>query len=149
MKVKNKKSNLADMFASRRNKTATKKSPFEMHINRAKQTVLGRKLKSDAGLPGVSRSKAIQKRKQTLLQEFKVKDKDNLFYDKRIGERNRSMTEEEKTTRRLVHERLSRNKSSVFNLNDEEILTHRGQSVMDIEKFDDPRSDEDSEDEGL
>ena len=38
-----------------------KVNPFEVRINRKKQDVLGQRSKSDKGLPGVSRSKAIQK----------------------------------------------------------------------------------------
>lgn len=38
-----------------------KMNPFEIHINRSKHQVLGRKLKSDQGLPGISKNKAIQK----------------------------------------------------------------------------------------
>ncbi|KAI7798713.1 nucleolar protein 14, partial [Triplophysa rosa] len=37
------------------------KNPFEVKINRKKFDVLGRKSKHDVGLPGVSRSKAINK----------------------------------------------------------------------------------------
>jgi len=32
-------------------------------------------------------------------------------------------------------------------LADDEILTHRGQTLSEIEKFDDPRSDEEDEEE--
>ncbi|KAI7796252.1 putative nucleolar protein 14-like, partial [Triplophysa rosa] len=51
------------------------KNPFEVKINRKKFDVLGRKSKHDVGLPGVSRSKAINKRKETLLKEFRLKTK--------------------------------------------------------------------------
>lgn len=36
-------------------------NPFEIHVNRQKFEVLGRKLKADRGLPGVSRAKALKK----------------------------------------------------------------------------------------
>jgi len=36
-------------------------NPFEVHVNRQKFEVLGRKLKNDRGLPGVSRAKALKK----------------------------------------------------------------------------------------
>ncbi len=42
-------------------------NPFEVKINRKKFDVLGRKSKHDVGLPGVSRSKAIQKVKHGCL----------------------------------------------------------------------------------
>jgi nucleolar protein 14 len=34
---------------------------------------------------------------------------------------------------------------SIFNLADDEVLTHHGQTLSEIEKFDDPRSDEEEE----
>lgn len=43
---------------------ATKKksmNPFEVHVNRQKFQILGRKLKNDRGLPGIARAKAIKK----------------------------------------------------------------------------------------
>ena len=39
----------------------SKVNPFEVRVNRKKYDILGQKSKSDRGLPGVSRSKAIQK----------------------------------------------------------------------------------------
>lgn len=45
-------------------KNAIKKkvmNPFEVHLNRQKYEVLGRKVKNDRGLPGVSRAKAMKK----------------------------------------------------------------------------------------
>lgn len=39
----------------------TKNNPFEIHTNRKKHDILGRKLKHERGLPGISRSKAIKK----------------------------------------------------------------------------------------
>ena len=38
-----------------------KNNPFEIHTNKRKHDILGRKLKHDRGLPGISRSKAIKK----------------------------------------------------------------------------------------
>lgn len=38
-----------------------KNNPFEIHTNKRKHYILGRKLKHDTGLPGISRSKAIKK----------------------------------------------------------------------------------------
>jgi nucleolar protein 14 len=36
-------------------------NPFEVHVNKRKHDILGRRMKHDRGLPGVSRSKAIKK----------------------------------------------------------------------------------------
>lgn len=122
-------------------------NPFEVHVNRQKFQVLGRKLKTDRGLPGVARAKALKKRKATLLQEYKLKDKTNKFLDRRIGERNSAMTVEDRMTARFTAERMrAQSKKEMFNLADDEVLTHRGQTLNEIEKFDDPRSDDDDDD---
>ena len=147
-KVKNKKSKLADVYAKRRKQQQAKKTltPFEVHVNRDKRKVLGQKSKADRGLPGVARMKAIAKRKGTLLQEYKVKDKDNILLDKRIYEKNPHISEEDKALARFAKERMkAHSKKNIYNLNDEEILTHRGQAIMDIEKFDNPNISDDEE----
>lgn len=69
-KVKNKRnSGLADKVHGKRKTEMNKKklNPFEVHINKEKIKVLGKKSKHDRGLPGVSRAKAIQKVNITLL----------------------------------------------------------------------------------
>lgn len=87
--VKAKKMLLSEVSQRKRNEQKKKSSnPFEVYVNRNKQNVLGRESKTDESLPGVSRAKAIKKRKETLFQEYKLKNKDNLFLDTRIGERN-------------------------------------------------------------
>ncbi|CAK9823662.1 Nucleolar protein 14 homolog [Anthophora retusa] len=147
--AKAKKKSLTEIAEEKRNQQNKKSlNPFEVHINRDKQNVLGRKSKADRGLPGVSRTKAINKRKQTLLQEYKLKNKDNLFLDKRIGERNIGMSQEDKAIARFAAERIkAHNKKSIYSLNDEEVLTHRGQTLEEIEKFDDPKSDDEYSDD--
>lgn len=141
--VKSKKKNLSE---SVRQKDKKQLNPFEVHINKDKQKILGRKSKNDRGLPGVSRAKAINRRKQSLLQEYKLQNKNNVFLDKRIGEKNYAMSIEDKTIARFATERLKAyKKESIFNLNDE-ILTHRGQTLEEIEKFDDPKSDDEFSD---
>ncbi|KTF95379.1 hypothetical protein cypCar_00035724, partial [Cyprinus carpio] len=105
------------------------KNPFEVKINRKKFDVLGRKSKHDVGLPGVSRSRAIQKRKDTLLKEFRLKDKNNTFIDRRFGEYDSKLTPEEKILQRFTLER---------------------QSLAEMEKMTDViDSDSDSEEKGL
>lgn len=138
-------------------KTAMKKSfkpkvrkanPFEMRFVKEKHSVVNRKSKTDVGKPGISRAKAIQKRKDTLLQEYKRKDKTNVFVDKRIGEKDTELSAEDKMIARFAAERINQGKKqgSIFNLGEEETLTHFGKSLADIERYDDPRSDD--EDEG-
>lgn len=149
-KAKNKKKPMADAAAKKRKQDKKKSiNPFEVRINRDKQNVLGRKSKSDHGLPGIARSKAIQKRKHTLLQEYNLRDKDNVFMDRRIGERNTAMTPEERSLARYAAEQIKAHKKNIYSLNDEEIqLTHKGQTLAEIEKFEDPRSDDEFSEDG-
>lgn len=127
------------------------KNPFEVKINRKKFDVLGRKSKHDVGLPGVSRSRAIQKRKETLLKEFRLKDKNNKFIDRRFGEYDSKLTPEEKILQRFTLERQrTQDRKDLYNLNEEEELTHYGQSLAEMEKMTDViDSDSDSEEKGL
>lgn len=55
------KRNIADKVRKFKTSKEIKNNPFEVKINRKKFDILGRKTKHDVGLPGVSRSKAINK----------------------------------------------------------------------------------------
>ncbi|XP_059532823.1 nucleolar protein 14 [Myotis daubentonii] len=125
-------------------------NPFEVKVNRQKFQVLGRKTRHDVGLPGVSRARAIQKRTQTLLKEYKERDKSNVFIDKRLGEYNSHVSAEEKMMRRFALEQQRQHeKRNIYNLNEDEELTHYGQSLADIEKLNDVvDSDSDTEERG-
>lgn len=49
-------------------------------------------------------------RKNTLLLEYKLQNKVNKFYDRRIGEKNRNMTAEDKVMARFVANRVKSHK---------------------------------------
>lgn len=149
---KPKKRNTVESFANKKQTDDVKKSlnPFEMHVNREKISVLGQKLKHDKGMPGISRSKATKKRKETLGREFLQKNKTNKFKDNRIGRV--GMSHEEAANARFIAERLQQykttKKQSKFNLNEsEDVLTHKGQTLEEIEQFHDTISDDDDDDE--
>lgn len=151
-KFKSKKHGKSDAFASKKKVENVPKStnPFELHTNREKISVLGRKLKHDKGMPGHSRAKATQKRKQTLGKEFLQKNKSNKFKDNRIGRK--GMSEEDAANARFIAERLqqfkTKKKESKFNLNEnEDVLTHKGQTLEEIQQFHDTISDDDDDDE--
>ncbi|XP_044031474.1 nucleolar protein 14 [Siniperca chuatsi] len=146
-----KKRSLADKVRKTKTSTEIKNNPFEVKINRKKFDVLGRKTKHDVGLPGVSRSKAINKRKETLLKEYKQKNKSNKLIDRRFGEYDTKMAPEDKILQRFAMERQRvHDKKDVYNLNEEEELTHYGQSLAEMEKFNDlVNSDDESEEKGL
>merc|ERR1719319_852386 len=129
-------------------KQSDKLNPFDIRVTKQKTKILGRKSKNEYGKPGISRNKALQKRKDTLLQEYNKKDKSNMFHDKRIGEKDTNMSAEDKMIARFTAERLKgAGRQSIFNLGDDTGLTHGGSNIADIEQFEDPRSDdEDPED---
>ncbi|XP_050435803.1 nucleolar protein 14 [Adelges cooleyi] len=120
-------------------------NPFELHINNKKFNVLGRKSKNEVGKPGIARSKAIQKRKKSLLIEYQLKGKSNKFVDRRIGEKNRAMTAEDRVIARFTANRVKAQKKMKYNLGEEDDLTHHGQSLSSIEKFEKPISDDDDD----
>uniref|UniRef100_A0A0K8UPL9 Nucleolar protein 14 n=1 Tax=Bactrocera latifrons TaxID=174628 RepID=A0A0K8UPL9_BACLA len=144
----------ANPFASAKPATSNRLNPFEVHVNKEKFQILGRTCKHDKGLPGVSRAKAVRKRRETLAVEYQNKHKSNKFRDRRIGRfQNSDQLSEDVINARFVAarvEQLKQNKASRFNLNDDDILTHRGQTLEEIEHFRDERSDdEDLEDAKL
>ncbi len=61
-KNKNKKRHISDNVRAKKKESVKKVNPFEVKINRQKHDVIGKKVgKHGMGMPGVARSKAIQK----------------------------------------------------------------------------------------
>lgn len=142
----------ADKFAAKKSSSGKAKeiNPFEVHTNKEKFSVVGRYLKHDKGMPGISRAKATQKRKETLGQEYVQKHKTNKFKDNRVGKY--GMSKEDAAGARFVAERLNQFKSkkqSLYNLNEDELLTHKGQTLEEIEQFQDTISEDDEEDDDI
>eukprot|EP00741_Cyanophora_paradoxa_P002224 tig00000571_g2156.t1 len=132
-----------------------KVNPFERRVNKRKFDVVNRKVKGEQGERGASRSKAIEARKATLLVEYSQQGKSNAFVDRRFGERDERISEEDKYLMRFQRERQSRaSKKSLYNLEDDEEggaqLTHLGRSLAEIDDFKDdiPLSDEEDADKG-
>ncbi|XP_016980588.2 nucleolar protein 14 homolog [Drosophila rhopaloa] len=150
-----KSSNPFDNSAAQTSKRGQNQNPFDVHVNKEKFKILGRICKHDRGMPGVSRAKALQKRAQTLGQQFAVKHKTNRFKDNRIGKHlsGDQLTESVMNARYLAEKMSqvrSNQKAEKFNLNDDELLTHRGQTLEEIEQYRDERSDdEELDDEAL
>lgn len=127
-------------------RSEVRNNPFEVKINKQKFNILGRKTKHDVGLPGVSRSKALKKRKDTLLKEYQQRGKSHVFTDKRFGEYDTKLTPEEKMMKRFALERQrNSHKKTLYNLNEEEELTHFGQSLAALEKLEDPVDSDDDD----
>ncbi|XP_055680133.1 nucleolar protein 14 homolog [Lutzomyia longipalpis] len=156
MGKKAKKRGIADaVYTKKAAPVAKKANPFENHVNRTKYAVLNRKTNHERGIPGVARQRAFDKRKATLGVELMKQNKSNSFRDRRIGGPEGG---DEAMRARFVAEMKSlygqksgqSKRKRLFNLNEEDTLTHKGQTIESIEKGDDAPSDrdEDSEEEG-
>ncbi|XP_064601110.1 nucleolar protein 14-like [Liolophura sinensis] len=145
-----KKKGSVDKVLSKKKNVETKVNPFEVKLNKQKHDILGKKMsKFDKGAPGLSRSKAMRKRKEKLLKELEQKDSANVFIDKRLGENNPNLSVEEKMTQRFALEKKrSHEKGSLFNLDEDIELTHYGQSLAEMEKFEAPEISDDDLDAG-
>ncbi|CAO3633792.1 unnamed protein product [Cunninghamella blakesleeana] len=112
-----------------------------MKVSRSKFDIIGRKVKGSTGKPTLSKQLGEDNRKKTLLVEMKNKNRIGGIVDKRFGENNPNLTPEERMLERFTRERQrsARTATSLFNLEDEDDLnlTHYGQSLADIDDFDD------------
>ncbi|TPX58020.1 hypothetical protein PhCBS80983_g03428 [Powellomyces hirtus] len=110
-------------------------NPFETKINRQKHDVLNRKIKGATGKPGVVRKRGEENRTRTLAVEMDRRNKDSAFVDRRFGERDATMSLEDKMLERFMKEKSKRaaDRGSMFNLEDDDEdmmeLTHMGQSL--------------------
>ncbi|XP_070540572.1 nucleolar protein 14-like [Ptychodera flava] len=148
-KSKKNRRGLSEKVRLTKAKQEKKMNPFEIRINKEKYSVLGRKTKHDKGVPGVSRSKAMKKRKETLLKEYLQRNKNNKVVDRRLGENDATLTPEEKMMKRFAFEKQRyHEKASIYNLNEEEELTHYGQSLAEVEKFEHPLDESDDDEAG-
>ncbi|CAG8476065.1 4191_t:CDS:2 [Ambispora gerdemannii] len=115
-------------------------NPFEIKVTREKHEVLGRKVRGVQGRPGLKKQIGNDNRKKTLLAEIETKNKAGGVIDRRFGESNPQMTPEERMLERFAKERQKRSssggggKSTLYNLDDD--LTHYGQSLAEIDDFD-------------
>ncbi|KAJ6718589.1 NOP14 [Salix purpurea] len=71
-------------------------NPFETIWSRRKFDILGKKRKGEELRLGLSRFRAMEKRKKTLLKEYEESGKSSVFMDKRIGEQNEQLGEFDK-----------------------------------------------------
>ncbi|KAG8692855.1 nucleolar complex protein 14, partial [Ceratobasidium sp. 395] len=88
------------------------------------------------GRPGVSKQAGLEQRKKTLLVEYDEKDRAGGIVDRRFGEGDASIAPEERMLERFTKERQRRSKGEAFNLEDDEELTHYGQSLSALDDFD-------------
>ncbi|CAN0896225.1 Nucleolar protein 14 [Linum grandiflorum] len=102
-------------------KAAVADNPFETIWSRRKFDVLGKKRKGEERRVGSARSKAIEKRKNTLLVDYQRSSKSSVFVDNRIGEGNAELSEFDKNVMRSQKEhKMKLGKKNMFNLSDGE-----------------------------
>ncbi len=138
-------------------KKPKKENPFERRFGREKHQVLNRKsglgamgngiMANSVGKPGQARAKAQEKRKKMLLPEYERRNKSGVLMDRRIGEGNPGMSAQDKIDARMAAMDKRRRKKTLFQLaeDEEETLTHGGRAIADIERFEDPRSDDEDD----
>lgn len=95
---------------------AVKLNPFERLKQRVKFDVLGRSLKGTQRANGQARSRAIQKRKESLLVELQQDGKRNEFIDRRFGEGDESLSVDDKMLQRFQKERQTKSKKFALNV---------------------------------
>ncbi|QLL31640.1 hypothetical protein HG536_0B05040 [Torulaspora globosa] len=109
------------------------------------------------GKPGISKQIGEEQRRKVYEAKQAHRNKSNGFLDRRFGERNKHMSEEDKMLERFTRERQSQSrvKSSLFDLNDDDDddggmfqtgLTHLGEALHDdFDEGDLGLDDEDNE----
>ncbi|KAG8936172.1 nucleolar complex protein 14 [Tulasnella sp. 418] len=112
-----------------------KLNPFDVKVTKVKNEVKGQKLKGVIGRPGMSKQAGIEQRRKTLLVEYDKRSRAGGLIDRRFGENDPNMTPEEKMLERFTKERQRASKVN-FNLEDDEDLTHYGQSLSAMDDFD-------------
>ncbi|TFY63142.1 hypothetical protein EVG20_g6438 [Dentipellis fragilis] len=122
--------------AARLQEIHQKLNPFDVKVTKLKHDVGGRKLKGVTGRPAQSKQAGIEQRKKTLLKEYEEKGHAGGILDRRFGENDPTMTPEERMLERFTRERQRAAKGVSFNLEDDEELTHYGQSLSRLDDFD-------------
>lgn len=72
-----------------------------------------------------------------MLKEYEQRTHAGGIVDRRFGENDPTMTLEERMLERFTRERQRSAKSAAFNLDDEDDLTHYGQSLSKVDDFED------------
>ncbi|RKP37078.1 nucleolar protein 14 [Dimargaris cristalligena] len=113
-------------------------NPFEIKHNKtSKAKVLGQNRKGEKGRPAMSKQIGQDNRKKTLLVEWQNRNKAGGLVDHRLGEHNPHMTADERMAERYTQERLKHLRGGdVFNLDQDDVLTHKGRPLTEIDDFD-------------
>ncbi|KAF7432764.1 nucleolar complex protein 14 [Pleurotus ostreatus] len=128
-----------------------KLNPFDVKVTKVKHDVGGRKIRGVSGRPAQSKQAGLEQRKRTLLKEYEEKGHAGGIIDRRFGENDPTMSIEERMLERFTKERQRASRAGAFNLEDEDELTHYGQSLSNLDDFDNAGltlEDDDDEDPG-
>lgn len=120
-------------------------NPFEVKKVRNKRVGASESDGKAVGKPGISKQIGEEQRRKVFEAKMAHRNKSNGFLDKRFGERNKDLSEEDKMLERFTKERQSqsRGKNSLFDLNDDDDggsndmfggsgeLTHLGEALQD------------------
>jgi len=104
--------------------------------------IAGKAIKGVVGRPGVTKGMGEEQRRRTLLPEMQRRNKVGGIQDRRFGENDPTMTPEERNLQRYMREKQKgEKKASVFNLEEDDELTHFGRPLTDgdtrqLEDFD-------------
>lgn len=85
------------------------------------------------------------------MKEYEERDRVGGIVDRRFGENDPTMAPEERMLERFTRERQRTSKGAAYNLEDEDELTHYGQSLSKLDDFDNVGlglDDEEEEDVG-
>lgn len=138
-----------DRKAAKLQEIQQKMNPFDVQVTKLKHDVGGRKIKGATGRPALSKQAGLEQRTKTLLKEYKDRDRAGGIVDRRFGENDPTIAPEERMLERFTRERQRASKGALFNLEDEDELTHYGQSLSKLDDFDNVGLglDEDEEDD--
>ncbi|KAI5847010.1 nucleolar protein 14 [Tricharina praecox] len=129
-------------------------NPFEVKKTKTKHEISGQgRVKGKEGRPGLSKSIGEEHRKRTLLVEMQKRNKVGGIVDRRFGENDPTMAPEDRMLERFTREKQRRVRGGeIFNLEDEDELTHFGKSLGGLREIgqgllkDDFDGEEDNED---
>ncbi|KAJ7682105.1 nucleolar protein 14 [Mycena polygramma] len=125
-----------DKRAAKLDEIHKKLNPFDTKVTKLKHDVGGRKVKGVTGKPSQSKQTGLEQRKRTLLVEYEEKGRAGGIVDRRFGENDPTMSVEERMLERFTKERQRSSRGAAFNLEDEDELTHYGQSLSKLDDFD-------------
>ncbi len=135
---------------SRQKAAEAKKNPFDLKVNRRKHEVVDPRRKKNEFNVVNARDRADELRKQTLMVEYSQERKANNFVDRRFGEDDAGLPEEDAMLMRYQKEKARRLRKSRrdYSIEDGEELTHMGSALAEDRAGFAPSDDEDSDSEG-